>query len=291
MPKIYLNDNSKKEKNLLSKDKWIAIHTSKSWPNRTWPLPKWAELVSKLKNLKFKVVEIGNSSSLHIYNVDLSLRGKLSVNGTAHLLKSCKAFIGIDSFPSHLAQALGIPSVILFGCIHPNLRLHRGGIDKNGNAILNKIMPVWNSSLGCKGCHHWLPSPRDYSECTRSDKKNLCMISIEVDQVLETVIQVMREGEREKKIEILFPGREEELIQNQVNGTLPFKNSILSYFYFKITKNVPNFEFIVREALRVSKPGSSLVFETPNSRIVYSSDDLLRGVGIETIKKSISIIS
>ena len=46
----------------------------------------------------------------------------LSLIETAQILKSCDAFIGIDSGPLHLAAAVGIPVAGIFGPVDPRLR-------------------------------------------------------------------------------------------------------------------------------------------------------------------------
>ena len=46
----------------------------------------------------------------------------LSINDLKAVIANSSLFIGNDSFPSHLAVAFNIPSIIFFGAINPNLR-------------------------------------------------------------------------------------------------------------------------------------------------------------------------
>ncbi len=70
-------------------------------------------------------------------------------------------FIGIDSFPAHVAQAFGVRSVIFFGSIHPLARVWDQQL-------------VWPlvAELPCIGCYHTHLEPsvpfcmRRNNECT-----------------------------------------------------------------------------------------------------------------------------
>lgn len=109
--------------NLKSKS-FVTIHTNGGWKLKNWEDKKWEEL-SKLLYEKYKLytVLIGGQNegkkikSKYIYN----LAGALSIKETAALMSESLIFIGLDSGPMHLACALGLPVVALYGNTHPKV--------------------------------------------------------------------------------------------------------------------------------------------------------------------------
>jgi len=49
---------------------------------------------------------------------------KTTVREMAALIQQCDLFVGPDSGPMHLAGALGVPSVVVFGAIPPQARIN-----------------------------------------------------------------------------------------------------------------------------------------------------------------------
>ena len=90
------------------------------------------------------------------------MQGKLSIESLISLVSGASAFVGIDSFPAHIAQVADVPSAIFFGSVHPTFR------------ILSEYR-TWPivKPIGCIGCYHVSVEPgtpfcmrRDLS-CTR----------------------------------------------------------------------------------------------------------------------------
>ena len=72
------------------------------------------ELMSHvIKGLKMPVVQIGAKTDM-VCEGALDYRG-LTFNQTSYVMQNAKAAVVIDSFPSHLAGALHVPVVVLFG--------------------------------------------------------------------------------------------------------------------------------------------------------------------------------
>lgn len=101
---------------------WTVIHPGPSWRDKTWPLPRWNELIEKIGG---NVVVVGSEPNGPMSST-LDLRGKTNIGQLAAIIKLCRLFVGIDSLPIHLAQALGIPVVGLFGTTRPDLILNEG---------------------------------------------------------------------------------------------------------------------------------------------------------------------
>ncbi len=98
---------------------------------KRWPIERYREIVYKLVHERnAQVLLIGgpddaalNSSLLHDLDVPegsvLNLAGKTNFGESAVLLQRCKLFIGNDSSPMHLAAAVNIPVIAIFGPTSP----------------------------------------------------------------------------------------------------------------------------------------------------------------------------
>ena len=118
-PKIYISEAHKKRIDALNlPKKFIAIHCQSNQASRDWSAEKWEELVYWILSqlIDYQVVEVGLSSNLNIKNDRyLNLCGKLNLLETAEVIRRAKLYIGIDSGPAHLANAVGTFGVIMIG--------------------------------------------------------------------------------------------------------------------------------------------------------------------------------
>lgn len=158
------------------KDSYTVVHAGTGWENRTWGVKNWYSLVEKIKG---KVVVIGSRSDNHITGMDqrvLNLVGKLNWNETANIIKNAKLFIGPDSAPLHLAQALGTPSVGIFTCAKAEYRT-TGAL---------AVIP----DIECYGCLHEEKPPVTYCGCKRGDFK--CLALVTPNNVVEAALEATR---------------------------------------------------------------------------------------------------
>lgn len=118
-PQLYLQATHKQKVDLLHLPAHcIVFHGKSNYYEKDWPAQNWQKLVTWLVDiLGYPVVEIGLESVLdgfrseHYYN----LCGQLSILETAEVIKRGKYFIGLDSGPSHLANATGTFGFVLMG--------------------------------------------------------------------------------------------------------------------------------------------------------------------------------
>jgi ADP-heptose:LPS heptosyltransferase len=160
----------------LYDDRWAAIHVGPhSWPGKNWPIENWAAIVMNLKQLGLKVLLLGGgavSVNEWLGNVDLNLSGKTSVSQMGSLLAQCKLFIGLDSMPLHLAQAVGTPVVGLFGATLPEFVLTAGS---------PHIGVAADPRIPCAGERHRLRGVKSVT-CDGA-----CMRSINPQQVIDAI--------------------------------------------------------------------------------------------------------
>jgi ADP-heptose:LPS heptosyltransferase len=95
---------------------YLVVHAVSNATAKDWPASRWQELLTGLAGLHpLPVLEIGSVSFVgHHPNVK-SLCGQLSILESAEVIRRARLFVGIDSGPAHLANAVGTPGVILLG--------------------------------------------------------------------------------------------------------------------------------------------------------------------------------
>lgn len=142
-------------------ENYVVVHAGKTmWAGRNWSPFKFDAISKRLKEKGHKVVVVGTMSD-HVTSVcDLDLRGKTSVHQLAFVIKNSKHFIGIDSFPMHVAQTFDVNGTVFFGSVVPKTRI-----------LKNNMVPVVANGLKCLGCHHKKPAP-----CTVT---NFCEVGIQ----------------------------------------------------------------------------------------------------------------
>ncbi|HEX4856645.1 MAG TPA: putative lipopolysaccharide heptosyltransferase III [Limnobacter sp.] len=130
------NANLDRARQLLSNrgvnSPFVLIHPAARWPFKCWEDEKFAEVVKHLLEKGLHVVltcspdpvevamtaeierlarsaQTGTSARL------VNVGGQMSLPLLAALLKLCKFYVGVDSAPMHMAAALKVPQVALFG--------------------------------------------------------------------------------------------------------------------------------------------------------------------------------
>jgi len=107
---------------------------------KEWPFERWDCLAERLVAAGHELVQIG---TLHDPPVrgSIDLRGKTDLPRAAAILEQAKLFIGLESGLMHLAAAVRIPSVIIYG---GRTRPHETGYPFHFHAGV--------SQLPCSGC-------------------------------------------------------------------------------------------------------------------------------------------
>lgn len=106
----------------------LAVHPGSGSERKNWPEAKWAELLGRLAGLTpAKLLLVGGEAEgerlarlAHVWPADrLSVAQSLPLTELALRLTGCTAFVGHDSGVTHLAAALGLPGVALWGDTDP----------------------------------------------------------------------------------------------------------------------------------------------------------------------------
>ena len=172
----------------------IALHIggSTAW-NRRWPLSNYAELCERvLSTTGGSIVLVGHGEQAEhaqlLANVGAGLDrvGEVSLARTATVLADCDLLVGSDSGPMHVAVALGVPTVTLYG--PADGELFWGQVYPNHRRISRhwpcQHLPHTVHHRQRATCEHQClyPFRLDAPEYPR------CVADITVDEVYETVI-------------------------------------------------------------------------------------------------------
>lgn len=150
---------------------WIAIHAGPTtWEGKNWHPEKWEKLINYLSDSGWRVLLVGNQG--YSLPCHMDLRDKTRVHELGGYLKACSMFIGVDSFPMHLAQAVGTPVVALFGVTSPEFILTLG----------SKAYPVSSDPS-----HEFTGMRHKISGATYIPVTSNPMDTISLEQVIETI--------------------------------------------------------------------------------------------------------
>lgn len=104
--------------------RWLAVHPGSGSESKNWPESKWLELLRYvIQSTAFHVLLVGGEAERgrleRLESTLVSARIKPMQSAPlpelARWLASCLAYVGHDSGISHLAAAVGVPSLILWG--------------------------------------------------------------------------------------------------------------------------------------------------------------------------------
>jgi len=107
----------------LVAEPFVHMHPASRWRFKCWPAERNAALADRLAQDGHRVVltsapdETGLIDEIvgRMKSPAVNLAGQLSLKELGALTARAKLFIGVDSMPMHLAAAMGVPTVALFG--------------------------------------------------------------------------------------------------------------------------------------------------------------------------------
>ncbi len=152
-PNVYIPSTIVERVNFLNlPDQYIVFHCASNEKEKDWDEKKWVELSKYIiKNYKIPIVEIGTKSILENGKVKfINLCGKTSILESAEIIRRAILFIGVDSGPAHLANAVETPGIVLLGH-YRNFKRYipfTGGYanEENARLIYNDLGPAFDIS-------------------------------------------------------------------------------------------------------------------------------------------------
>jgi heptosyltransferase I len=149
----------------INSARWIAIQSGARWPTKCWPTKHFAGLVrllaEKFPDVRFAVMGSaddqmrGETVAAAVPGRVLNLCGKTSLPEMIEWLRRCALMITNDTGPMHVAAALGVPLIALFGPTDPRFTGPYGQLE---NVLRVKDLPCapcfksscsWKNPLEC----------------------------------------------------------------------------------------------------------------------------------------------
>jgi heptosyltransferase III len=96
---------------------FVAVHCRATEPSKDWDKGKWKRLALWLEEHAIPCIEVGTTPALAADPLRSyrNLCRKLTILETAEVIRRAALFIGIDSGPAHLANAVGTFGILIFG--------------------------------------------------------------------------------------------------------------------------------------------------------------------------------
>jgi ADP-heptose:LPS heptosyltransferase len=199
MPEIFLKND---EKAFAREEFWawglkrpvLGVALGASRATKIWPLHRFAEVAQKWVNERKGSVLVISGPGEEKLNEEFfksipntpDLRDAIQVMPTCNVrllaarISQLNALLGNDSGPRHLATALGVPTVTLFGPEHP-LEWHPYPQDRHPRLFIEPLACRKNAEPGS-------PPWCGIQECIV--EAHQCMTRITSDQVFEQVVRV-----------------------------------------------------------------------------------------------------
>ena len=171
---IYIEPIDLKKIGIDKNKKWICIHPKSSDPMKDWPY--FSDLIDLLKR-DYGLILIGSKEDKENINYHdvIDLRGKVTLQQLAFIIKKCSLLVGVDSLGVHMAASLGVPTIILYGNTNANLCKPLSS---------DKVTLIEPYRYNCKvACHS--------GKCTQED---WCIKNIKVEKVFNAVNSNLKNG-------------------------------------------------------------------------------------------------
>jgi len=167
----------------------VFIHST-SWASKNWPQEYWRELAGSVTGAGYGVVLPWGSEAERERSIEIAAQRsnvvvlpQLSIAAMASIINAAVATVGLDTGLSHIAAALNVPSVTLYGATDPNLC---GAIGPNQTHI--------SADFECVGCHE--------TDCsfTKSNFKPACFESMSPVKVWRQLEEVLSNSVKSDRI-------------------------------------------------------------------------------------------
>ena len=174
------------ERGVKKSDIVVGVHPGAKWETKRWDAEKFARVCRRLAEKPgHKIMLLGDESEAKLageVEKDISAQNLVKAVGfplgkVMSLIKRCDCLITNDSGPMHVASALGVPVVAIFGPTHPKL----------GFAPFGSRNVVLCADVKCSPC-----SLHGEKRCSK--KSRYCMDLIDPGMVVAAVESLLKEG-------------------------------------------------------------------------------------------------
>ncbi len=178
----------------------IALNPGGGWATKRWPIGYFSSLAERIvESVGRDVLVLWGPGEIELARevqrrarVPVHLLPQTDLTGLAAYIKRCEALVTNDSGPMHLAAALGVPTVAIFGPTQPELQ--------GPWQVACRV--VRQETLSCLGCN--------LTECRTRE----CMRGLPVEQVFAALADLLGLASS--------PGLEPDPAPTASTGTLEF---------------------------------------------------------------------
>lgn len=158
----------------------VFLHGT-TWESKLWPETYWQQLVEYANQAGYKIKMTGGNEDEHLraqriahgkQNVDLMPR--LSLSHMANLLSHAKAVVAVDTGFGHLAAALDVPTISIYGSTNPT---YTGALGKRSlhlsaqflcSPCLKRSCHYHSESVVTPACYATLPPSKVWQKVTEA---------------------------------------------------------------------------------------------------------------------------
>jgi ADP-heptose:LPS heptosyltransferase len=160
----------------------VGMSPGANWETKRWPAERFGGLATRVSDRGFQVVVVGNGSEAdlgrRVREVEpraIDLTGRLALQPLGGFIARCAAFVANDSGPMHMARALGVPTLALFGSTPAQF-------DFSGHEVIESAAP-------CAPCSFY---GRPICPLGHFD----CMMGIQVENAWKSLERLLGAGPR-----------------------------------------------------------------------------------------------
>lgn len=190
IPKLYSKNENKiwaenffTENGLLKDEILVGIAPGARWEMKRWDLDKFFSVTKSLsQDLPAKILLVGDKDDLKPIEGIENYVGKertiqavdLPLDRLIPLVERCDLFISNDSGPMHLASAMGVPTIGIFGPTSPGLGFSPSGLEDK----------VFWAGVECSPC-----SLHGEKDCVKESR--YCMYKIKPEKIIEEAKRIL----------------------------------------------------------------------------------------------------
>lgn len=165
---------------LTTDSRWISINPCSRWKYKEWGYGKWGEVIDQLWQAhRLSVVLVGSPEESAVCQgivagreaYAFNLAGETTLGELAAVMQLSTLHIGVDSAASHIAAAVGTPTMTIFG---PS--------NWKGWTVVDDLHRIVVSAMPCVPCNK--------KGCDNSGKSR-CLDELGVNTVLKTVDELL----------------------------------------------------------------------------------------------------
>ena len=161
----------------------LGLSPGANWQTKRWPAERYGALAARALKSGFQVVVQGSREEAELARAvvraapgAVDLAGRLDLPTLGGLIARCAAFVANDSGPMHIARALGVPTLAMFGSTDP------GMFEFDGHRALF-------AGVECSPCSFF-----GRSRCPRSHFR--CMLDLDEERAWTALEPLLKGGRR-----------------------------------------------------------------------------------------------